>query len=121
MESTISGKTRREMFEHEFSYELDGDTIVSPGKFEGQAWYAPIVYEWMMDGDGEIRDINHECDDSDGCQCEDIPSYTLFTLTDTDRAELQLGPGATSITLFTDDQGFTSVRTWFAADEDAPE
>jgi hypothetical protein len=112
--ATITGQSRRAMFEHEFGYELDGDTIVSSGMFEGEAWFAPIVYEWMMDGDGEIVDEPHDCENGDDCDCEDLPSFTLFEITDTDRAELELDPSVAFITLATSDQGFVYVKEWTA-------
>jgi hypothetical protein len=102
----ITGQSRRAMFEHEFGYELDGDTIVSPGKFEGEAWFAPIVYEWMLDGDGEL--VSAEYDESH----DEFPSYWIFSVTDTDRREFGLDESIVWITLTESDQGFVYVKSW---------
>lgn len=77
-------------------YQIDARGMVtSLGKFQGEAWWAPIVYGWMMDGDGE---------ELDGLM--DDESALLFTLTDEDRAAFDLPEPVTGILLEETSDGF---------------
>ena len=75
-------RTRREV-ENEYDVNPVSGCIRSPGKFEGEQWYAPIVYGWMLDGDtGE-----HETDDGalyfrleDQDACFGIPAMFAYVV-----------------------------------------
>lgn len=71
--------------------------IRSPGKFEAESWYAPIVHEWSMDGGGELL---WENDGSGG---------EFFEVSDVERDMFELDSDIIGIVLEWSDQGFISV------------
>ena len=82
-----------------FEFTEWGD-IKGPGKFEGAPWFAPLVYEWLMDGD-------HGEELSDGT--------CLYTLHNVERETFGLlrDPEDTddehAVSLYISDQGFVYV------------
>ena len=87
-------------------YEVDEwGCIKSPGKFQGESWIAPIVYDWYMNGDrGE------EVPDSDSEYPEEsfMSIYTLDPITRT-ILEMDDQPEVYALTLDVSEQGFVYV------------
>ena len=75
-------------------YKVENGIIISPGKFEGQALYAPYFWDILMNGGANYRD-----DGNDGIfetQEEDIDKFP----------ELE---GYDEVILTTNEQGFVSI------------
>lgn len=89
--------------EIEDEYTLDEYGIVKDmGKFQGEPWTTVVIYDWMMDGGGEIWSANEDSEEYD----------TLFELDSEDRALLELENVTGTITralLSISDAGFVSV------------
>jgi hypothetical protein len=75
-------------------------TIADPGKFEGESWISPIVYNWYLDGDNG--------NEHDGT--------SVYLLSEADRAALELPVEIVAVSLFESEQGFVSVDTLTEAD-----
>jgi len=86
---TLTNRTEVEAW-----YDVADGVITSPGKFQSEPWYAPIVYQWVMDGDGER-----------------IGNASIFPLDDTDRELFELASTDTYIALSVSEQGFVYVTT----------
>jgi hypothetical protein len=77
----------------EQDYDVENGRIVSPGKFESEAVYAPYFYEAMLSGDGE------ELGDGE----------LRFDVTDEDRREFPELKGVEFVLLSEDSNGFVYV------------
>jgi len=92
-------KTRRDV---ELEYEVREDGMIhSPGKFEGEMWYAPIVWGWMMEG---MSDESIYDDDSES----NVTDY--FKVTSKDRKAFGLGAETYAFAVWESDQGFAYVE-----------
>lgn len=102
-------------------------TIRTPGKFEGESWIAPIVWDWYMNGDrGEETDPHrgwsdeameyHDYHES----CDNCTSTNIYVLDPETRAILELDdqPEAYAVTLDESEQGFVYVGTLTRAEYD---
>ena len=80
-------------------YDVVDGVIRSPGKFEGEAWFAPIVYEWSLDGGGELLYVS------------DVESAGVeyFPIEDVERDMFELDSEHIGIVLEWTDLGFVSV------------
>ena len=75
-------------------YTVKDGIIQDQGKFEGEAWYAPTVYQWYLDGDpGEI-----------------FGDANVYVLTDENRTQLELNDYVYALILEEGDQGFIYVN-----------
>ena len=96
-------------------YNVDSWGVIhSPGKFEGESWIAPIIYDWYGNGDRgeEIGDPDNEYPEG---------SFTSIYVLDADsRAILELDdePEVYAVTLDESDQGFVYVGTLTRAEYD---
>ena len=97
-------ETRKDV-EAEYTVDEWG-TIRSPGKFEGESWIAPIVYEWVMDGGDERVYPDCECGEDDLCEC---PSTSIFVLAPEDHKALDLKSDTYALTLDESEQGFVYI------------
>lgn len=80
-----------------YGYDVDSHGIIrSPGKFESEAWYAPMVHEWMLEGDFGAHEL------SDGT--------ILYELHAIERETFDLEPEYVGISLYVSDQGFVNVE-----------
>lgn len=78
-------------------WEIRDGIIQDPGKFQAEAWYAPIVYDWYMNGDrGE------EIADEGG-------NAAIYTLDDATRGQLALSGDIYALLFSESDQGFVYV------------
>lgn len=71
--------------------------IQDAGKFQAEAWYAPIVYDWYLSGDRgeEIADDGFEAN--------------AYVLDDATRARFELDGDVYALLLSESDQGFVYV------------
>lgn len=83
--------------EVEVEFDVVADTIKDPGKFEGEAWYAPIVYDWVMDGGGDTHGPEGQLVD-------------FFELSDDDRS--LFGTDAYGVSLYVSETGFVYVTEY---------
>ena len=76
-------------------YTVEFRIITDHGKFEGEAWYAPKVYQWYLDGDpGEI-----------------FGDTNVYVLSEDDRRAFELSDHVYALVLEESDQGFVFVNT----------
>lgn len=98
---TDAQKARAEL-EREFAGDLTKRGIIRrPGKFEAEPLYVPYFYEVMTQG-GSDEDLTFE---------EGEPIYSIFSVTDEDRAAFPELGDAKEIVLWEDDNGFVRYAT----------
>ena len=89
-------------------YEVVDGIIVSPGRFEREAIYAPAVESWSLDGLGES--MYAECPDHDDCDCDLTWEGDLFEVDEFDRTLWPEIPSRVAfITYFKSDRGFIYI------------
>ena len=96
MQHPMSVETLAAMDRVREEYSIDEWGIIrSPGKFEAEAWYAPIVYDWYLDGDaGEM-----------------VGDTSIYVLEPAERERFGFGDWGFAVTLSENDQGFVYVST----------
>jgi hypothetical protein len=74
----------------DYGYKIERGIIVSPGKFEGEPYYAPYYYDIAMDGFAD----------------EDDGETWIFYLSDEDKRAISEFKKYYSLEIYVDDNGF---------------
>lgn len=97
----------------EYGVALDGDTITTPGKFEGENASILYWYDAMMNGDGDVIDCPDCEQDDDSVSCLDCTLRNegdQFEIFPADRDELDIPEDAKYAVLWHSEQGFEHLE-----------